>query len=212
MDHNVCVRALAECGASTESIRMIAAFLDSRRMRVKMNRTLSTERRVLGGSPQGTKLGNFLFILTINCIEDGHDLVPPPVPLPEDKDADEDCFGLRNIVGRISAIRHFDSGVAVTSTPSKMGTVDGILRYHDEPGRNNSTCRDISWAVPEPESWEEIRPWTDKYVDDVNAGERHFLPNAVSTFSHLREKKLIRAEACQQSFKTISEPTPGITE
>ena len=78
MDHRLCFEALAECGASSESLMMITSFLSGRRMRFKMNGTLSTTRGVNGGSPQGTRLGNFLFIVSINRIEEGQDFTPPP--------------------------------------------------------------------------------------------------------------------------------------
>ena len=54
MSHNVCINELAERGASTETIHLVAAFLNNRSMRVKVNQSFSTQRRVLGGSPQGT--------------------------------------------------------------------------------------------------------------------------------------------------------------
>ena len=62
--------ALVENGASSESLAMISAFLSGRRMWFKVNGSLSSLRDVRGGSPQGTKLGNFLFVMTINNIED----------------------------------------------------------------------------------------------------------------------------------------------
>ena len=40
-------------------------------MHVRMGNELSSERSVSGGSPQGTKLGNFLFCATLEGIEDG---------------------------------------------------------------------------------------------------------------------------------------------
>ena len=86
-------------------------------MRFNVNNTMSTERAVHGGSPQGTRLGNFLFITTINTIEDSMDLIPPS-PSTDLQDEEEehlddvtDSYGLRRMVGRIGAVRRFDSGV-----------------------------------------------------------------------------------------------------
>ena len=53
VDHRACVRALAECGASTDSIQMIGAFLRGRVMQVKVNNELSEERCVMGGKSPG---------------------------------------------------------------------------------------------------------------------------------------------------------------
>ena len=164
-------------------------------MSFKVNSSLSKPSCVNGGSPQGTKLGNFLFIVTINAVEDGHDFVPPAIEDPEDDG--EDIFGLRQLAGRIGVVRWFDSGVAHASTPRKLGTTDRVLRYIDESGQDNSSINFASTsALPLPSHWQEIPSWVDKYVDDVNAGERHYLKNAVSSFSQNKEQKKIHATAC----------------
>ena len=105
---------------------------------------------------------------------------------------------------RISAIRRFNSGVAHSSTPSKLGTTDGVLRYLDESGRDNSTFNSAPPPLTScPGYYEEIEPWVDKYVDDVNAGERHFLLNAASTFSQNKEQKVVHVRKCQETFENI---------
>ena len=96
------------------------------------------------------------------------------------------------------------SGVAHASTPRKLATADGVLRYVDESSRENSSINFLTASnIPEPPSWNQIEPWVDKYVDDVNAGERLYLKNAVSTFSQSKEKKRILATACQDFFDRI---------
>ena len=70
VDHSYCLQALAEEGASTHSLRMVSAFLKGCRMRFKVNNVYSDEKNVNEGSPQGTRLGNFLFIVAVNKIED----------------------------------------------------------------------------------------------------------------------------------------------
>ena len=60
MCHHACVSELANRGASSDSIAMVSAFLVMKQMQVKINNTKSTLRHVRGGSPQGTRLGNFL--------------------------------------------------------------------------------------------------------------------------------------------------------
>ena len=68
MSRSFCLLSLADLGASADSIAMVYTFLKGRKMRFKVNVTLSSQRRVKGGSPQGTKLGNLLFVITINTI------------------------------------------------------------------------------------------------------------------------------------------------
>ena len=72
MDHGLCLKAFAHKGTSREAMTMIAAFLHRRTMRIKVGTVFSAPRIVNGGSPQGTKLGNFLFTMTIDCIEEAN--------------------------------------------------------------------------------------------------------------------------------------------
>ena len=70
LQHQACLLALARRGASNQSIRMVYLFLKGRKMVVKNGFKMSAQRRVTGGSPQGTKLGNLLFCLTAEGIHE----------------------------------------------------------------------------------------------------------------------------------------------
>lgn len=69
LDFGCCLRALAGKGASTELLSLVASFLTSRTMSVKVGQELSAPRVVLGGVPQGSILGVFLFNATIDSFE-----------------------------------------------------------------------------------------------------------------------------------------------
>ena len=69
LDFLHCLRALAAKGASTELISIVSSFLTSRTMAVKVGQELSKPRVVLGGVPQGSILGVFLFNVTIDNFE-----------------------------------------------------------------------------------------------------------------------------------------------
>ena len=69
MDHTACINAFKRKGASQKTINMIAAFLSERTMCIKIGETKSSTRPIMGGSPQGTLLGNFLFIITTDELE-----------------------------------------------------------------------------------------------------------------------------------------------
>ena len=69
LDFGHCLQALASKGASTELISIISSFLTSRTMSVKVGQELSSPRIVLGGVPQGSILGVFLFNATIDSFE-----------------------------------------------------------------------------------------------------------------------------------------------
>ena len=69
LDFLHCLEALASKGASTEIIAIIGSFLTSRTMSVKVGQSMSKPRIVLGGVPQGSILGVFLFNATIDSFE-----------------------------------------------------------------------------------------------------------------------------------------------
>ena len=76
LDFARCLESLAAKGASSELIQMVASFLTSRTMSVKVGQVSSRPRIVLGGVPQGSILGVFLFNATIDCFEaDSRDVV-----------------------------------------------------------------------------------------------------------------------------------------
>ena len=110
-------------------------------------------RDVREGSPQGTRLGNILFIATINDIEDNWTL-PQQISTygsehsDQDLDSSDDCYGLRFLAGRIGALQRFDSGVAAASTPHKVSGMASVLRYDDESGRNLSTASEAMPGSP----------------------------------------------------------------
>ena len=67
LDFGCCLRALANKGASSELLSLVASFFTSTTMSVKVGQELSAPRIVLGGVPQGSILGVFLFNATIDC-------------------------------------------------------------------------------------------------------------------------------------------------
>ena len=69
LDFLHCLEALAAKGASSELISIVGSFLSSRTMSVKVGQEFSRPRIVLGGVPQGSILGVFLFNVTIDNFE-----------------------------------------------------------------------------------------------------------------------------------------------
>ena len=70
MQHQACLTALASKGSSNQTLRMIYFFLRDRTMQIRNGQKLSRSRNMKGGAPQGTKLGNILFCLTVENIEE----------------------------------------------------------------------------------------------------------------------------------------------
>ena len=66
MGHQACLSALLDHGASVHMTRIIGSFLVNRTMIFKAADATSTPRPLKGGSPQGTLLGNVMFIMATN--------------------------------------------------------------------------------------------------------------------------------------------------
>ena len=80
LDFLHCLEALAAKGASSELISIVGSFLTSRTMSVKVGQHQSKPRVVLGGVPQGSILGVFLFNATIDSFEAASkDIVDYPI-------------------------------------------------------------------------------------------------------------------------------------
>ena len=87
MRHSQCLDQLARKGASSQSIRMAASFLSGRSMRIKLpGGVFSAPRLTPGGSPQGTKSGNFFFCVASEGLSQIHPTLDHPLPPPEGPD------------------------------------------------------------------------------------------------------------------------------
>ena len=90
------------------------------------------------------------------------------------------------------------------STPVKLSTMDGVLRYSDISGREEDQSLMELVAMEEP--LKALNPsWSMKYVDDLTVAQHHHLPAAVSTYSTNKIKKEIHANECKEIFETIKE-------
>ena len=69
MCHRACIKAVRDHGASNNICRLVGAFLMKKKMFFRVGDTLSKERHLVGGSPQGTLLGNYMFVLTTDRLE-----------------------------------------------------------------------------------------------------------------------------------------------
>ena len=115
-------------------------------MQVKVGSTKSSPRPVYGPSPQGTKIGNYLFTITIESIEEmGEDLsrnIPPQVETPIKDAPHARRFATRPID------RFMSNEFTMASTLMKASTTDGVLRYNDVSGRGEDSF-EIELALPD---------------------------------------------------------------
>ena len=71
LDHQKCLQAFADKGASTQILNLLASFLGGRTMTVKVEQERSAPRAVNAGAPQGSVLGCYLFNIAIDELETG---------------------------------------------------------------------------------------------------------------------------------------------
>ena len=69
LDFAWCLESLKSKGACTQLIKVVSSFLENRTMMVKVGNTMSNPRPVLGGVPQGSRLGVLLFYMAIDNFE-----------------------------------------------------------------------------------------------------------------------------------------------
>ena len=87
MSHQSCLKALLDHGASTHITRIVGSFFMNRTMTFRVGDSFSSPRPLKGGSPQGTLLGNFLFVMATNKLE--HPSInDPSYPCANDDDLD----------------------------------------------------------------------------------------------------------------------------
>ena len=194
LDHSACLRKLAEKNASNQTIGMIYSFLSGRKMCVRSGEVVSKLRDVNGGSPQGTKLGNLLFCLTIDDITmpaNNHDgslattdqnMSPPDSAIPPEYQPVMCSTPANNLDDSFNPNPY---GMWV-----KKNIIDDTLPFN--PGLTNKQK-------------ENLTTWEIGYVDDINVGETLEICEGTSHITVHKEKREIRAIGCEAMYETIEE-------
>ena len=65
-NHNILIKILHNLGVPGWLLRLVGSFLSNRELIVKHNGKTSDRKPLPGGTPQGTRLGMFLFLILIN--------------------------------------------------------------------------------------------------------------------------------------------------
>ena len=204
LDHAKCLDMFQKRGASEESIQMLYAFLECRKMSVRIGTSMSDPLPINGGSPQGTLLGNLIFIVAtseldkdIEYSEINHDSIPSDNRLlqPEDQpvhfNEEEFSTDRESPESTTSSIRFFrDSNIRTfpDSSSDSSETERSMIEYEEIR------------ATLIPENWSPGRPQIVKYVDDIlgsekicfTAGKLHSTTSKqTSTVNALRSEELI---------------------
>ena len=102
LDHKECLKQLRRLGAEEHLIALVRSFLTNRKMRAKVAGTLSEEKLLRGGSPQGSILGCYLYCSTTQRIDGSLPRTRnrrPPIGLTPARSASgEESEGLPNTV------------------------------------------------------------------------------------------------------------------
>ena len=65
-NHNIIVKVLSRMGVPNWLLKLVVAFLTDRELILRYKGKTSDRKRLPGGSPRGTRLGMFLFLILIN--------------------------------------------------------------------------------------------------------------------------------------------------
>ena len=205
MDHNKCVEALALYGAGSLSSRMVPAFLHDRQMTVKINNTYSNCRRICGGSPQGSLLGNFLFCLTTDCfarLGDAEEESEDGVDVPEGRAVDTGGGCTR------------DSPVLVDSGGGTDDEDETVIRRPRRRMPWDTSDEEEECAVPTqyqlnsffnlPTNWVDKKLFDCVYIDDYNTVEKILVKNSPLHISQNKQKILVHAPKTERRFARLS--------
>ena len=208
MSHQACIKSLARKGCSNQSLRMVFGFLQGRQMFIKNGNNYSEPRQVNGGSPQGTKLGNFLFCATLDEIDvwttsndANHEQISEIV---------EENLGLEEGVEELSAVPAEYDREAI-STPGTNTLINENFFTTNSGTRNKrhilrDTILEESYGI----EGRKMDNWTLMYIDDLNIGEVHALETAQRHITQAQERMYVHARFCEETFKRISENAEDI--
>ena len=239
MEHQACIETVLRHGATVHTTRLVSSFLHNRKMRFKVDGVYSTEWLFRGGSPQGTLLGNFLFVIATDCLED-KDETPVILDRAGAWDPEAVMFSGSPIRQRPSAIFPGLHGV-VTSSPAPNNLApfkpeireppempeeeneDSTFRYFQNFRRPyNRICDSVTRTLfsvsdtavneanPRPNGWIDVPMSILKYVDDFLGHEKISTHSGCFHFTQSRSKISIHARKCQAFFETVSKNVKNI--
>ena len=229
MCHEACLRALKYKGASPLTLAIVAGFLSDRSMRIKINGAFSTPKNLNGGAPQGTRSGNYFFLVTIDDLENPefetiHGLrsgmeSPPvngdaaPLQQPEDgsgseEDDDDDILGLRQLAERVletSADLSSSFSMNCQRMPRSQRRAELDTTVEESP-------RWPRWKTAGFLGLQSVtrKPWAGKYVDDFTAVEVIDFGMTAGHLSTGKEKRIIHAEELQKLYDTVKKNAESI--
>ena len=209
MSHPHCLEALADGGASSQSLRSVYAFLQGREMRIKFNGRFSTSRKTPGGAPQGTKCGNFLFAMTADKLGSGE---------VGDREGDRGQRQEQRLEDTATSSLDLSNYDSTLCFPSNLGPSDGRMK-------KKSTILDDTAPHPLLSTWPRDRiedelglpaRWKGGpiknfvYVDDQTMLETIPRSLAVTAISTAKEQRYIHALGLQGKYQLVDSQSKEI--
>ena len=180
LSYQECLQSFHKKGASSTVIRLIAAFLTGRVMKVRAGNEWSNARNVDGGCPQGSILGVFLFNTTTDDLED--DFV--------DFDEQQQQLHQRERQPRLQQQQQLQPGEEIEMLPMARNIPSFLVVPHAEaPVGTQVLVRKLTNVY--------------KYIDDNVVSEKLNFGNIQSNMIYgvwVREKQ---AFSSQNAFRTI---------
>ena len=177
LDHAKCLDMFKRRGASEHSIQMLHAFLEDRRMSVKIGDTMSTPLPINGGSPQGTLLGNLIFIVATSEIDKDisySNTTEETVPQPTEVSVGLDEPNPQGPINSSSQTEEMDLSSPESLRFFKYSKLNRIADSSRDSDTNSVFEHELIKNDTIPNTWEAGTPLVVKYVDDVLGSEQIF--------------------------------------
>lgn len=197
LSHGGCLEKLATKNASNQTLSMVLAFLEGRQMCVRSGNVISSKRDVRGGSPQGTKLGNLLFCLSIDDIADG--------TMTEESRENDGNISERSSPERAIPDEYLPNA---SSTPHQNNNASDESINPNPFGfrRKKNVMNDTApFDLLPRDEYQNTTTWEIGYVDDLNICETLSVQEGEKSLSTRKEEINIRAKGCEEKYVVIKE-------
>ena len=209
--HNQCLTSATTLGASSETVRMLRAFLTGRTMSVKINGTLSAPKPVNGGAPQGSLLGGYIFCMVMEK------LVETTSQIANSSTLGLSDNGIDVPNSSVDSAEYLPpSPIAPPSSPTLEdyeSDDDDMLAacFNTAPKNriNDTVISDIASQstifreVGRPERWHDTDLEVKIYVDDLNVLEKTCQEGAISHISTNKRQLKVHAPKVESFFERV---------